>query len=128
MLRVRLGKGSVDEITRAINNYYRSNHTENMKECREKRKRVPIPRENSEQENVPAYPTVRQPALEFALHALPLPPKWPAIQTATKMKDTHATFIKNYPKYPAAADRLPAALSLHGKRQEVARRLSSTTG
>ena len=128
MLRVRLGKGTVDEITRAINNYYRSNHTENMKECREKRKRVPIPRENSEQENVFAYPTARQPALEFAPHALPLPPKWPAIQTATKMKDTHATFIKNYPKYPAAADRLPAALSLHWKRQEVARHLSSTTG
>ena len=86
MLRVRLGKGTVDEITRAINNYYRSNHTENMKECREKRKRVPIPRKNSERENVFAYPTARQPALEFAPHALPLPPKWPAIQTATKMK------------------------------------------
>ena len=36
--------------------------------------------------------------------------------------------IHQYPKYPAAADRLPAALSLHWKRQEVARHLSSTTG
>ena len=86
MLRVRLGKGSVDEITRAINNYYRSNHTENMKECREKRKRVPIPRENSEQENVFAYPTARQPALEFAPHALP-----------TSNYQIHTYVIEQYP-------------------------------